>query len=75
MTRSRVAANARGAAAADNAAAGGRLRNLAGLERIDCEWARDPLPKLKSRCAKLKIGDDQWSDLEREAAWQVDAAR
>ena len=39
------------------------------------EWARDPLPKLKSHVAKLQIGDEQWADLEREAAWQVEAAR
>ena len=26
-------------------------------------------------CAKLQIGDEQWADLEREAAWQVEAAR
>src|SRR5215210_4409727 len=42
---------------------------------IEVEWARDPLPKLKTHAAKLHIGDEQWSDLEREAAWQVEAAR
>lgn len=42
---------------------------------IEAEWARDPLPKLKSHVAKLQIGDQQWADLEREAAWQVEAAR
>jgi 2-oxoisovalerate dehydrogenase E1 component len=42
---------------------------------VKAEWARDPLPKLKAFVAKLQIGDEQWSDLEREAAWQVDAAR
>ena len=42
---------------------------------IEAEWARDPLPKLKSHVAKLQIGDEQWADLEREAAWQVEAAR
>src|SRR6185503_11308831 len=42
---------------------------------IDAEWARDPLPKLKNHVKKLQIGDEQWSDLEREAAWQVEAAR
>ena len=41
---------------------------------IEAEWARDPLPRLKACCAKLKIGAEQWSDLEREAAWQVQAA-
>src|SRR6059058_758053 len=42
---------------------------------VEAEWARDPLPKLKAHCARLQIGDDAWTDLEREAAWQVDAAR
>jgi 2-oxoisovalerate dehydrogenase E1 component len=41
---------------------------------VAAEWARDPLPKLKAQCAKLRIGDEQWADLEREAAWQVQAA-
>ena len=41
---------------------------------IEAEWARDPLPRLKAYCAKLKIGAEQWSDLEREAAGQVQAA-
>jgi 2-oxoisovalerate dehydrogenase E1 component len=42
---------------------------------IEAEWARDPLPKLKRHVAKLQIGEEQWADLEREAAWQVEAAR
>jgi 2-oxoisovalerate dehydrogenase E1 component len=42
---------------------------------VEAEWTRDPLPKLKAYCAKLKIGDEQWADLERETAWQVEAAR
>jgi 2-oxoisovalerate dehydrogenase E1 component len=41
---------------------------------VKAEWARDPLPKLKAHCAKLKIGGDSWADLERETAWQVQAA-
>jgi 2-oxoisovalerate dehydrogenase E1 component len=44
-------------------------------EEVDAEWARDPLPKLKAHVAKLQIGEDQWPDLEREASWQVEAAR
>ncbi|MEA3057511.1 MAG: 2-oxoisovalerate dehydrogenase component, partial [Sphingomonadales bacterium] len=44
-------------------------------EQIAAEWARDPLPKLKTHCARMQIGDETWSDLEREAAWQVEAAR
>jgi 2-oxoisovalerate dehydrogenase E1 component len=43
-------------------------------EEIAAEWARDPLPKLKKHCARMQIGDDAWSDLERETAWQVQAA-
>jgi len=42
---------------------------------IEAEWARDPLPKLKEHCAKRQIGEDAWADLERETAWQVEAAR
>ncbi len=42
---------------------------------IAAEWARDPLPRLKAHCAALQIGDDQWSTLEREVEWQVEAAR
>jgi 2-oxoisovalerate dehydrogenase E1 component len=42
---------------------------------IKAEWARDPLPKLKAHAAKLQLGEEQWDDLEREAAWQVEAAR
>jgi 2-oxoisovalerate dehydrogenase E1 component len=42
---------------------------------IAAEWKRDPLPKLKAHIAKLQVGDAQWADLEREAAWQVEAAR
>src|SRR4030095_306955 len=40
---------------------------------IEAEWARDPLPKLKAICAKLQVGEEPWGDLEREAAWQVEA--
>jgi 2-oxoisovalerate dehydrogenase E1 component len=42
---------------------------------IAAEWARDPLPRLKAHCARLQIGEDGWSDLERESAWQVEAGR
>ncbi len=41
---------------------------------VEAEWARDPLPKLKTHCAKRQVGEDAWADLEREAAWQVQAA-
>jgi 2-oxoisovalerate dehydrogenase E1 component len=41
---------------------------------MEAERARDPLPKLKVHCAKLQLGEDAWSDLEREVAWEVGAA-
>lgn len=41
---------------------------------VKAEWARDPLPKLKAHIAKRQISDEQWADLERETAWQVQAA-
>lgn len=41
---------------------------------VAAEWMRDPLPKLKRQCARFQLGDEQWSDLERETAWQVQAA-
>ena len=44
-------------------------------DEVKAEWARDPLPRLKAFVAKLQIGDEQWSDIEREVAWQVDTAR
>jgi len=40
---------------------------------MEAERARDPLPKLKAHCAKLQLGEDAWSDLEREVAWEVGA--
>jgi 2-oxoisovalerate dehydrogenase E1 component len=43
-------------------------------EQIQGEWASDPLPKLKAHIAKQKIGEGDWADLERETAWQVQAA-
>jgi 2-oxoisovalerate dehydrogenase E1 component len=42
---------------------------------VAAEWERDPLPKLKAHVARHQIGEGQWADLEREAAWQVEAAR
>ncbi|WP_310469288.1 transketolase C-terminal domain-containing protein, partial [Sphingomonas sp.] len=42
---------------------------------IAAEWARDPLPKLKAHCAAVQLGDEQWTALESEVAWAVDAAR
>jgi 2-oxoisovalerate dehydrogenase E1 component len=45
-----------------------------GEAEIEAEWSRDPLPKLKTQCAKVQVGAEVWADLEREAAWQVQAA-
>ncbi|MEO7409848.1 MAG: thiamine pyrophosphate-dependent enzyme, partial [Sphingomicrobium sp.] len=42
---------------------------------IAAEWARDPLPKLKTYCAGLQLGDEQWAEIERRVEWEVDAAR
>jgi 2-oxoisovalerate dehydrogenase E1 component len=38
---------------------------------IEAEWERDPLPKLKAQAAMQHV---PWDDLERETAWQVQAA-
>jgi 2-oxoisovalerate dehydrogenase E1 component len=44
-------------------------------DQIAAEWARDPLPRLTAHVSQLQIGDEQWADLQRETAWQVDGAR
>jgi 2-oxoisovalerate dehydrogenase E1 component len=44
-------------------------------DEIAAEWARDPLPKLKAHVAKRQIGDEEWSRIGDEVAWQVGAAR
>jgi 2-oxoisovalerate dehydrogenase E1 component len=41
---------------------------------IAAEWARDPLPKLQAQVGQMQVGDQAWADLERETAWQVQAA-
>ena len=41
---------------------------------VEAEWERDPLPKLKAHTARHQLGDEQWADMERETAWQVQAA-
>ena len=41
---------------------------------VAAEWARDPLPKLRKHVARFQLGEEQWADLEREIAWQVQAA-
>jgi 2-oxoisovalerate dehydrogenase E1 component len=42
---------------------------------IEAEWGRDPLPRLKAHVTKLQADADAWTDLDRETAWQVEAAR
>src|SRR3954466_2651471 len=32
----------------------------------EAEWTRDPLPKLRAHCAGRQIGEDAWSDIERQ---------
>jgi len=44
-------------------------------DEIAAEWARDPLPKLKAHVAQRQIGDEEWSRIGDEVAWQVGAAR
>jgi 2-oxoisovalerate dehydrogenase E1 component len=44
-------------------------------EQISFEWARDPLPKLKAHVAARQVGDEAWSALEQEVAWEVARAR
>jgi len=44
-------------------------------DEIAAEWERDPLPKLQAQCAALQIGEDEWSRIEQEVAWEVGAAR
>jgi 2-oxoisovalerate dehydrogenase E1 component len=41
---------------------------------VEAEWACDPLPKLRAHAARHQIGEETWADLERETAWQVQAA-
>ncbi len=43
-------------------------------DEIAEEWARDPLPKLKSQCAGLQIGDKQWQAIARDVAARVGKA-
>ncbi|HEY6917084.1 MAG TPA: transketolase C-terminal domain-containing protein [Allosphingosinicella sp.] len=42
---------------------------------VASEWARDPLPKLKSYLVGSLFSEQEWSDIEREAADAVEAAR
>ena len=44
-------------------------------QEIAAEWARDPLPKLKSHVAALQIGESEWAGIAREVADAVEGAR
>ncbi|MEM1103987.1 MAG: thiamine pyrophosphate-dependent enzyme, partial [Pseudomonadota bacterium] len=44
-------------------------------ERVEAEWARDPLPKLKAHLAPRLMTDDEWAALEEQVANEVEAAR
>ena len=42
---------------------------------VESEWARDPLPKLKSYLVGSLLSEQEWTDIEAEAAAAVEAAR
>ncbi|MFD1613053.1 transketolase C-terminal domain-containing protein [Sphingomonas tabacisoli] len=42
---------------------------------VQAEWARDPLPKLKSHLLGSLIDEDEWDALQREAEQAAEAAR
>ena len=42
---------------------------------VACEWARDPLPKLRAHLVGSALSEAQWSEIEREAESAVEAAR
>ncbi|QPQ55295.1 pyruvate dehydrogenase [Allosphingosinicella flava] len=42
---------------------------------VASEWARDPLPKLKSYLVGSLLSEEEWNGIEREAADTVEAAR
>lgn len=44
-------------------------------EFVASEWARDPLPKLKSYLVPALIDDARWNDIEAEAHAHAEAAR
>jgi 2-oxoisovalerate dehydrogenase E1 component len=44
-------------------------------ETIEREWARDPLPKLKSYLVGALMDDAEWDEIEARAKADVDAAR
>ena len=44
-------------------------------ETVRAEWARDPLPKLRSYLVPALISEEEWGRIEREAAQAVEQAR
>jgi len=44
-------------------------------EFVASEWERDPLPKLKSYLVPAVLGEDEWTELERRAESDAEAAR
>jgi 2-oxoisovalerate dehydrogenase E1 component len=42
-------------------------------DEIAADWARDPLPKLRAHLVPEMISDDEWQELEREVARDVEA--
>ena len=42
---------------------------------IEAEWARDPLPKLKSYLIGSRLSEDEWDEVGREAEAAVEKAR
>lgn len=42
---------------------------------VEKEWARDPLPKLKSHLVPALIDETEWAEIERRAQADVEAAR
>jgi 2-oxoisovalerate dehydrogenase E1 component len=44
-------------------------------EVVRCEWARDPLPKLRSYLVPALLSEEEWTQIEREAADAVEQAR
>jgi 2-oxoisovalerate dehydrogenase E1 component len=42
-------------------------------EEIETDWARDPLPKLRGHLVPSMMSDDEWAELEREVARDVEA--
>ncbi len=44
-------------------------------ERVEEEWARDPLPKLKAHLVPALMNETEWAEIEQRASADVEAAR